>query len=560
MGQVSSLIFNVNVASSITAQGRSLISSASLFFESFLANSVQFGSLEQVLEFIDHVCHEKREYNDNDLLDNNISIADCFAKIIISCGYRWYPDDNEMDIIWQTLQNVSPIDINRIYYKNNLYEFMSNSSMKKAIVYIMKKLKNPFFNSLEVPEEIHDELVELANILKEYVYYNKMWIDRIDRCDNMIKRTIMVSDTDSCIVSLDAWYRFVLDFVKDEDLTLAKYDPIDVLKFVEKDEFGDAIDLSKISPIEFELPDEHYDFTNDEIVMKNKAIEPLIMRPQDYMRYTITNIMAFVIDVLLNDYMNQFTKNNHSWAEDRKCLIIMKNEFTFARLLMTSVKKAYASRVIVQEGNLIPEDQQLDVKGIASMAKSSMSPSTRKALKKILFEDILKADSISQYKVIEDLAILEKKIINSIWSGSKEYYKPVTIKSINNYADPMRQQGIKASVVWNEVKPDNLPAIDLNERNAISVAKIIVNPRSIEKIADKYPEVYNKMKALMDTEYFKGKIEAIAIPLDVDVPDWLMDLIDYKTILQNNMSGFVYDSIGLVNLGKTTNYSNILKF
>ena len=116
LGQVSSLIFNVNVASSITAQGRSLISSASLFFESFLANSVQFGSLEQVLEFIDHVCHEKREYNDNDLLDNNISIADCFAKIIISCGYRWYPDDNEMDIIWQTLQNVSPIDINRIYY------------------------------------------------------------------------------------------------------------------------------------------------------------------------------------------------------------------------------------------------------------------------------------------------------------------------------------------------------------------------------------------------------------------------------------------------------------
>ena len=554
------MIFNVNVASSITAQGRSLISSASLFFESFLANSVQFGSLEQVLEFIDHVCHEKREYNDDELLDHNVSIEDCFAKIIISCGYRWYPDDNEMDIIWRALLNVTPIDINRIYYKNNLYEFMSNSSMKKAIIYIMKKLKNPFFNALEVPDEIHDELVELANILKEYVYYNKMWIDRIDRCDNMIKRTIMVSDTDSCIVSLDAWYRFVLSFVKDEDLTLSKYDPIDILKFVEKDEFGDVMDLSKISPIEFELPEEHYDFTNDEIVMQNKLIEPLIMRPQDYMRYTITNIMAFVIDVLLNDYMNQFTKNNHSWAPDRKCLIIMKNEFTFARLLMTDVKKAYASRVIVQEGNIIPEDQQLDVKGIASMAKSSMSPSTRKALKKILFEDILKADTISQYKVIEDLAILEKKIINSIWSGSKEYYKPVTIKSINNYADPMRQQGIKASVVWNEVKPDNLPAIDLNERNAVSVAKIIVNPRSIEKISEKYPEVYSKMKTLMDNEFFKGKIEAIAIPLDVDTPDWLMDLIDYKTILQNNMSGFVYDSIGLVNLGKTTNYSNILKF
>ena len=561
MGQFSSLIFNINVASSITAQGRSLISSASLFFESFLANNVQFGSLNEILEFINHICHEERHYDDNKMLDNNVSIEDCFAKLVLTCGYRfWYPDQNEMDIIWRVLNNLGTEDINRIYYKNNLYEFMSNSSMKKAIIYIMKKLKSPFFNPLEVPEEIEDELAEFSSILTEYVYYGKMYIDRIDRCDNMIKKTIMVSDTDSCIVSLDAWYHFIYRFIKDEELQIKKYDPINVIHFVDKDEFGDIIDLSQIAAVHFEDPEEHYDFENDKITEVKKALEPLVLRPCDYLKYSIINILAYVIDDLINLYMKQFTINNHSWAEGKKCKIIMKNEFTFLRLLMTDTKKAYASRVTVQEGNRIPESEQLDVKGIASMAKSSMSMSTRKAFKKILFEDILKADTIDQFKVIEHLAILERKIINSIMEGSKEYYKPVTIKSINNYADPMRIQGIKASYVWNEVKEESLPAINLDERNAVSIAKVLINPKTIETIKDSYPEVYEKLKVVMNNEYFKGKIDAIAIPLEENAPGWLLDLIDYKTILQNNIGGFVYDSIGLVNLGKNTNYSNILQF
>lgn len=561
MGQFSSLIFNINVASSITAQGRSLISSASLFFESFLANNVQFGSLNEVLEFINHVRHEPRQYRDCDLIDRDITIEDCFAKIILTCGYKfWYPDEKEMDIIWKVLNNLGSVDINRIYYKNNLYEFMSNNSMKKALKYILKKLERPYFNPLDVPKEIEDELIELSSIITEYVYYGKMYIDRIDRCDSMIKKTIMVSDTDSCIVSLDAWYHFVYDIVKDEELKIKKYDPVSVIDFVEKDEFGDIVDKEKIRAVRNLGKEEHYDFENDKIIEKARKIEPVRFLPSDYLKYSIINILAYVIDDLINLYMEQFTKNNHSWAEGKKCKIIMKNEFTFLRLLMTDTKKSYASRVTVQEGNIIPDSEQLDVKGIASMAKSSMSMSTRKALKKILFDDILKADKIDQFKVIEHLAILERKIVNSIMSGSKEYYKPVTIKSINNYADPMHIQGIKASYVWNEVKEESQPGINLDERNAISIAKVVVNPKSVEKIKDSHPEVYEKFKKVLASDYFKGKVDAIAIPLDEDVPDWIMELIDYKTILQNNIGGFVYDSIGLVNLGKNTNYSNILQF
>lgn len=232
------------------------------------------------------------------------------------------------------------------------------------------------------------------------------------------------------------------------------------------------------------------------------------------------------------------------------------------RLLMTDAKKAYASVMGIQEGNVIPKNEQLDIKGIASMAKSSMSDTTRKELKKILLEEILTAPTIDQFRIIEKLAILERKIINSIMEGSREFYKPVTIKAQSSYENPMRIQGVKASVVWNSLKSSDLPGIDLDERNAIDVAKIILNTKTVDKLA-KYPEVYENAKRLLADPIFGGKVDSIAIPLDTDTPEWVLDMIDYKLILNNNISGFVYDSVGLVNLDpntNNTNYSNILQF
>lgn len=327
LGMFSSLIFNINVSSSVTTQGRALTSTAGMFFESFLSNNIKFGSINEVMLFINNVCSEKRKYKDSLLLDKPVTIANCFAKIIDSCGYRWIPNDEEMEVIWQTIQNLSQEDLNRVYYKNNLYEFLSNESMKKAIILIMKSLEKPFFNPLKVPKEIEPQLFEFASILKEYVYYDKMIIDRIDRYQTIMKSTIMISDTDSCIISLDAWYRFALNIIKDEDLQIKKTDPKSVLKFYDKDEFGDYIDKEALSPIYFTEPDEDYDFYNDEIIEKAHMTNPFVIIPQDWLRYSIINIMSYVLDFMVNDYIEKLTKNNNSFEEGRKCKILLKNEF-----------------------------------------------------------------------------------------------------------------------------------------------------------------------------------------------------------------------------------------
>lgn len=559
LGMFTCLIFNINVASSVTAQGRALISTVTLFFESFLANNVKFGSLDEALVFIDNVCKEERTYDDNKMLTHHASVEECFAKVVLSCGYHWIPTEEEREVIWQVICRLGQQDLDRVYYKNNLYEFLDNDAPKRAIKYIMKKMKNPFFNSLKPPKEIIPELEEFASILKEYVYYDKMWMDRIDRCASMIKSTIMISDTDSCIVSLDAWYRFVLDLIKDEEIGITKYDPIDILTFVEKDEFGEIEDMESLSPLVFKERKEFYDFENDEIIEEEHLFEPFVIQPQDYLRYSIINIMGYVIDVLVNDHLLQFTKCNHSYAEGKDCKIILKNEFTFTRILMSLVKKAYASEMGIQEGHVIPEGQKLAITGMDKLAKSSTPKSTRDGFKKILLEDIIKADTIDQYHIIEDLAIMERRIIENIQDGKTDFYKPVTIKAQSSYEDPMRIQGITASTIWNAMKDDDYPGIDLDERNAILVAKTSINPKSVEMMKEEFPEKYEILKDLMNNKKFKGGISSIAIPRDIEPPAWFRKMVDYKTIVNDNIGGFMYDSVGIVNMSDNTNYSNILQ-
>src|SRR5699024_1362621 len=121
---------------------------------------------------------------------------------------KWIPTEEDLEIIWYAVSHLTQEDINRVYYKNNLYDFFDNKSMTKSLIYIMKKMKQPYLDPNMVPEEISVELETLLSLVKEYVFYNYQIIDRIERNAHMVKNVAIISDTDSAIVSFDAWYHF----------------------------------------------------------------------------------------------------------------------------------------------------------------------------------------------------------------------------------------------------------------------------------------------------------------------------------------------------------------
>lgn len=544
-----------------------------MFFEGFLANNVKFGSLEEVLHYIDNVCNEvgSRRYASEIVLDRPITVEECFSKIILTCGdwrkgkIRWIPDDEDMMIIYTTLANLPQDDINRLYYKNNLYSFLDNSSMTKALQYILKSLKSPYLEPGKVPTEIKVELDTLQDILREWVYYKYMYIDRIDRCDSMIKDVCAISDTDSTIVSFDAFYHYTLSKIEGMDIPVSK-DPISVF------DLDENLGLKK--PMEFIPTKITYDFQNDDIIEVQQNIKPFEILPQNNLRFSIINIIAYIAGNLCNEYIVEYTKSNHSWqGEDVKCLLYLKNEFLFNRALLTPSKKNYATTRQLQEGVVIEQTQSasMDIKGLP-INKSTLNSNIKKELQKILYEYILKPEEIDQVEIIKQLAVLEKKIEKSLKKGEKTYYKPMAIKALDSYDDPMRNQGIKASLIWNMTRDPDLEAIDLSSRNTIDIAKVSITPDNISCIKESHPAEYERLVQLFENPklFDKGKlitatgldkreISAIAIPINVETPDWVGNFIDYKTVISDSLKTFPIESVNITKLNSSSNYSNIMK-
>lgn len=553
----SCLYYNIHVAASVTSQGRSLVSTLGMFFEQFLANNVKFGSLNEIVTFIHNVLCEKndRHWDDMSILDESVTLNEAFIKVMYTCGFEWIPTEEDFQAVWDIMSQLSQEDLTRIYYKNNLYEFLTrNHKVMDMIRMILSMLKTPFYDPNDCPEEIKVELDTLADVLSEYVFYNYHIIDRIDRMDNMIKCVTAISDTDSTIVSFDAWYNCILENINYRTIPIANM-AIDAVSW-----FDDDRPIELISYIEPQLD---YDFFSEETIEVARSINLCTIIPQDNLRYSIINILGYCVDKMVNRYMNSYCTLSHSYNGVDECLIIAKNEFLFKRVLLTDNKKNYATLQEVQEGHLVPEDEQLDMKGLA-ISKSSLNPHTRDALKRILYEDILNMDKLDRVRVIKELAILEDKIYKSLQSGEKDFYKPANIKSLASYDDPTRIQAIKAAMAWNELCGD-IEAIDLRERNSVDIVKVDITMDSAAKIRESNPEVYRRIESLIGDDvqnpYFnKGTITSLGVPKDSVVPDWVKQFINYTAIINDNLKNFPLKSIGIMRQGKDTiNYTNIIK-
>lgn len=565
LGNVTSIFYNLHVAASITYEGRSYISAAIMFFEMFLSNNVKFGSLDEVITFIDNVRSEKhkRHYDDKMILDRDIEPIEVLSKLVLTCGdfrrgkIKWVSSQRDLDIIWEQLNNISQEDLNRIYYKNNLYSFLDNTSMTKALTYLLQGMTVPYLDPNKDPEGLSVEMDTFCDLLREYVFYNYQIIDRIDRNTNMIKNVSLISDTDSTIVSFDAFYNYVLEKVKGVDIEIGKY-YINGVSYLDGYYEGVTYD-----PVEYD-----YDFFNEKVIEKERLLHPWEVIPQDNLRYSIINIMGHCCGILCNEYIEGHTKKGNSYDKSRKTMMYLKNEFTFKRTLLTDNKKNYAAIQTLQEGHIVPDENMNDlaITGLV-IKKSTLPKSTRDELQKILYEDILKPDTIDQVKVIKDLAIFEKQIFESLRSGSKDFYKPVSIKAMSRYDDPLRIQGIKASLIWNYVRNPELEAIDLDAKNNLDIVKTNINLGTIEKIKDDFPYEYEKLRQILSGEInkdlaniLKGDIDSIAIPRNVKTPEWVTHLINYTDITTDNIINFPVESIGIMRMNKNNvNYSNILK-
>jgi hypothetical protein len=115
-------------------------------------------------------------------------------------------------------------------------------------------------------------------------------------------------------------------------------------------------------------------------------------------------------------------------------------------------------------------------------------------------------------------------------------------------------------VAYNAIKSRDEESINLDERNTVLIIKTHINLRNVDKIMESHPEHYIRMEKLLENPEFRGKIDAVAIPMNIEIPDWVVPFINYTEIIHDNLRNFPMEEIGLSKMETTdVTHTNVLK-
>lgn len=501
-GSKASNFYNLYAATSVTAAGQSLISSTEQAFEAFLANNNPFIDLDDCMNFLENIRKEKTKLDTGFL--RKITVDDCMDRLE-KMFYKYKEDEYER-IIASYLLNQSPEYLQRLYYKNNIYEFSYLPKIRNMLTAIATKTEE-FKDPNKIPKEIKDELNTLWEYYYEFVVYNYFPFDRIKRLKEDNRKAVIIVDTDSNFLNLNPWVVFMNNFI--------------------------------IKP-------------NDVLVKKD----------YETLRFISINTMCFLITKMITEVLWKYTEGANIPKEFRP-KISMKNEYLLSRLIAANTKKRYASTVRLREGTeIFPE--KTDLKGY-DFAKTTTREETREYLTRVLEERILRSKNIDIGLILRDMEEFETMIRKSLMSGEKNYLIPKSVKELAAYDKPFSQQGIRAVVCWNYLYPEN--TINLPEKLDIIKVKLSTE-KELEQLKDvslhHYEIIKEKIFNNKNKDLSSKGVQVIALPRIVQaIPEWIIPFIDYNTIITDNLKKFdsILESLG-VHKVKTTKFeyiSNILK-
>lgn len=510
-GARQSVFYNIHSALSVTGKGQAIISTATQAFEAFLANNSKFVTMDECLVFIKNVISEKksRKFNDDEILDGDVPLEKVRHKLKKTFLYKSRIDESLLNRI---LLNLSQEDLNRLYYKNNLYAFVNkNSKIKNLIRSIIIDATPLHFSDPNKPDpSIQDELDILWAYMKEYVFYNYMIKDRVYRLKNYKRKAVVVIDTDSNMLNLEPWLLYSMD---------------------------------------------------------------KIIKPEDYddfeeFRLASLNTLMYVLSQVISETLYKFSKLSNI-PEEKRRLIRMKNEYLYKRMIISNGKKNYTGVVEYKEGKWMNYD--LDIKGLP-LDKISSNKESSAVFKDILKKDMLMSDKIDIPKILNKLQNFQDEMEESLKRGEKRFLKPATVKQPKYYADPLTSQQYRALMNWNIAYPDK--PVELPD--SIYIVKMTMTSRKdLETIRDSHPDIYERLKTEIfestEKRIADKGVHVLGIPrFEDEIPDWAIPFIDSATIVQDNMKNIVsiLEVLDIQPLSVTSNapnnkeiqFSNIVNF
>lgn len=500
-GNEAFVFFNLYCAVSITATAQSLISTTETAFENFLANNTPFINLDDCMNFLKNISQESHEYDAEFLPD--ISIERVLKRIINN--FRNNTGHKYESVVMNVLKTFDQETLNRIYFKNNIYEFCLVPKIYDKMVKSFTLLTD-FKNPNRVPKDALPGLEDIWGYIEEFVVYKHFTYNRIQRLKYERRKAVIVVDTDSNMIHLAPWVKFTTE------------------KF--------------------------YCQNND--IIEGKSEEDLL--------YISINVMNYFVTQMVNATLAKYTKRSNILKQFRH-RINMKNEFLYLRMVLSKVKKRYAGSIRLREGEeLIPE--KLDIKGHDFM-KASCTEYVKTYMQNVVKDEILYAEDISLPRILRKISDLEDIIYESLKNAETNYFLPRQVKAMEEYKKPMSIQQFKATMHWNLIYPN----MGIELPSNVYVIKLRLGKKNaLEELQLKYPDIYRRINKNIINSGIEGlgSVETIAIPSNLkEIPQWIIDFIDYETMVNDNVSKFypVLEALGIPTIkakSSVTFFSNIL--
>lgn len=502
-GSPITYFYNLYCASSTTATGQSLISTAMCTFEDFFSDNVKFIDYDDCATYINKVLNDPCEMNADFLDDKRPDqvFERLKSKFLNFQDMYSYP-------LFNILIKLNQYDLNRLYYKNNLYEFSRLPRIKKLLFKITDETDR-FLDPNKVPQECVEDINLLWDYYRNFVVYNHFSFNRIGRLTCDTRDTVCTIDTDSNMLTLSPWIDFMLD---------------EVIQ-------GDSKILAKG---EMELV------------------------------YMFINTICFVATNLIQLHLNKFAINSGILPEYRSRLN-MKNEFLFYRMLLTDTKKRYMSKVLLREGEVF---EKLDNKGVDHL-KANCNDFTREFITNLIAREVLEStsDEINVKNVINGVRELADEVRSSLERGDKTFLTPMKAKEAAAYKFPFQEQSFRGAYAWNVIYPDQ----SIEFPDTVDIVHLnIPTLESIEDMKDKYPDIYNNIKRYIFEskieEVRKKALMVLGIPKNIDkIPEWCAPYINYNKIVESNTSKMnsLIESLGIrvIETSSTSkHFSNLIEF
>ena len=519
-GSPITYFYNLYCAVSTTATGQSMISTAMCCFEDFLSDNVKFIDFDDCSNYISNVINEP--FNGDLNLVEDKKAHEVFERLKDKfIDYK----DNYNHPLFSMLLNLDQDNLNRLYYKNNLYGFARLPKVKKLLFKIIDET-DLFLDPNKPPKENKDDLKLLWSWIEEWVVYNYFAFNRIGRLTCDPRDTVVTIDTDSNMLCLAPWFDFMIDEVIKGDRRIIE---------------------STYRTYTYMINDEEMTFEGEKMLV-----------------YKICNLITYIASQVIAKHLKKFAINSNipDIYHDR---IHMKSEFLFRKMILTNTKKRYMSKVMLREGTVF---EKIDTKGLDHL-KSECNEFTRNFINNLMKVEILEnpSDDIVVKNIVNGVRELADSVRKSLEKGEKTFLTPKKCKEAAAYKVPWSEQSFRGAYAWNMIYPD----MTIEFPDTVDIVHLNIHRlEDIEGLKEIDPEVYQKIKRFI----FESKLEEVrkkaltvlAIPKNIpEIPEWCRPYINYDKIVNDNTTKMrsILESLGVqtIQTDSTTNrYSNIIEF